>query len=510
MNESRGIYFAMGEDYILQMKNITKKFPGVIALNNVSFDLKQGEVHILMGENGAGKSTLIKILSGSYLADEGEIFIKGKKELIKEPKDAQDLGIASIYQELNLLPELSIAENVFLGHEILTSKGFINWPETYKKTNKLLKEFLDVEIDSRTLIKYLSISQQQIMEIIKAVFLNKKIYIMDEPTSALTKSEVDRLFKLIRKLTKQGKSVIYISHRLSEFGSIGDRVTVLRNGKKIGTYLVKDVDEKFLVQKMIGKKMGKQFPTIDFKIGEEIIRIEGISRQPVLKSVSFSIREGEILGIFGLMGAGRTELLRAIFGADPIDSGKVYIRGVEKTIKSPFDAIISGIGLIPEDRKAQGLILGLSVKDNISVVSLSKMANKWGFINGNIELKKIKEVIDCLEIKTPGYEQEVQYLSGGNQQKVVISKWLLQSSDVLFFDMPTRGIDVGAKREIYNLMVELIKGGKGIILVSDELPEILNMSYRIIVLSSGEITGSFNREEANAEKLMECTEVHVK
>ncbi|ERM91385.1 MAG: Monosaccharide-transporting ATPase [Caldanaerobacter subterraneus] len=495
----------MDEKTILLMKGISKSFPGVQALKNVDFDLMKGEVHGLLGENGAGKSTLIKILTGVYQKDEGEIFLEGKPVVINNPRDALNLGIAAIYQELALQPYLSVAENIFLGHEITKQSKlvrFINWKKTHEEARKILKE-LELDLDLNTPIKELGIGQQQMVEIAKVLSKNAKIVIMDEPTSSLSEKETEELFKVIFRLKEKGISVIYISHRLEEIFKICDRVTVMRDGEKIVTLNPKTTTKDELIRYMVGRTLEQHYPKIETKKGEEALRVENLTRKGLFENISFTAYTGEILGIAGLVGAGRTEIVRAIFGADPIDSGKIYIFGKERKITSPQDAIREGLVLIPEDRKTQGLILIQTVLDNIVLSSLPKY-KKGLLLNYREMTNESFDLIKRLNIKTPTAKKVVKELSGGNQQKVVIAKWLTQKARIFIFDEPTRGIDVGAKVEIYNIMNELVKNGASVIMISSELPEILGMSDRIIVIHEGRVTAEFSREDADQEKIMKA------
>lgn len=489
-------------DGFLRLEGISKSFPGVRALNDVHLNVRKGEVHGLVGENGAGKSTLMKILSGAYVKDKGEIYWQGEKVEINKPKDSESLGIAIIYQEFNLVPQLSISENIWLGRELLISKTvhLIDWPEMHTRTRKLLED-LNLDFDPTRPVAGLGVASQQMVEIAKALSLNAKLLIMDEPTSALSKNEIDQLFSVIQTLKKKGVSVIYISHHLDEVFEICDRGTVLRDGNYVATIDPKETSKDQLIQLMVGRTLDQQYPKIKAKRGKEILRVEKLSREGVLKDISFSAYAGEVLGISGLVGAGRTELVKAVFGADPIDSGKVFIHGKEIKISSPQSAIQAGMGLLPEDRKYEGLVLKLSVKQNISMASLDKIM-RHGLLQLNMEKSKVMDFIKKLRILTPSIEKLVQDLSGGNQQKVVLAKWLASESKILIFDEPTRGIDVGAKVEVYNLMNELVQNGVAVIMVSSEMPELLGMSDRILVMHQGKLECVFNCEEATQEKIL--------
>lgn len=489
-------------EVVLEMKSIYKRFPGVLALDGAHIQVRKGEVHILLGENGAGKSTLVKILAGAYAKDSGEILLHGKHIEITSPKHAQDLGICMIYQELNLIQNLSVAENIFLGREPLSTKikGKIDWKKLYSEAGMIL-ERLQVPVNPRTRVKDLGIAQQQMIEVAKALSTNSRIIIMDEPTAVLTNNEIGTLFKTIRKVQEDGVSIIYISHRLEEFEQIGDRVTVMRDARTIQTLNIADTTTDKLISLMVGRELTDKFPRVDKTIGDETLRVENLNRQGVIKNISFNLHKGEILGIAGLVGSGRTEVARAIFGADPIDSGKIIINGKPVRIRTTQDAIRAGLGFVTEDRKKQGLVLTMSVKDNITLSSLNLLTTH-ARIDLNAEKIIADDFISKLKIKTPGSKQKVMNLSGGNQQKVVLAKWLLSKSKIFIFDEPTRGIDVGAKTEVYHLMNELILGGAAIIMISSELPEILGMSDRVIVMCRGEITMTMKKEEATQEGVL--------
>jgi ribose transport system ATP-binding protein len=482
------------------MRQIRKTFPGVVALDGVNFDLRRGEVHILLGENGAGKSTLIKILSGAYQKDSGSILLDGREVEIRNPRHAQELGVSIIYQELTLVPQLTAGENIFLGREYSLVRGVVDNRRLFRAAQALLDD-LGVRIPARSTVKDLGVAQQQMVEVAKALSLEARILIMDEPTSALTEQEIKILFDVIRRLKEKGVSIIYISHRLEELFEIGDRVTVLRDGTHVGTLAVADVSRFELVRMMVNREVKEQFPKSPARRGGELLRIEGLSRKGILKNISFSLFAGEVLGIAGLLGSGRTELARAIFGADRIDSGTIYVKGRPCRIRSPRGAIRFGIGLLTEDRKTQGLILGLSVKENICLPSLDHFST-LGIMSPRKEVAAVEPLVRELRVKTPSLNQKAAYLSGGNQQKVVMSKWLLSKADVLFFDEPTRGIDVGSKVEIYQWMNRLVAQGAAIAMISSELPEILGMSDRILVMHRGEIVREFAREEATQEMIL--------
>ncbi len=492
----------MENKFVLQMQEIRKTFPGVVALDNVSFDLQRGEVHILLGENGAGKSTLMKILSGAYQKDSGQLLLKGQAVEIKNPKHAIELGIGIIYQELNLVPHLSAAENIFLGREPVRLPGLIDQKAMNQSARRLLTG-LGVNIDPRRLVKELSIAEQQMVEIAKAISLDARILIMDEPTSALTEREITELFTRIRKLKADGVSIIYISHRMEELFEIGDRVTVLRDGAVVGTRNIADVTKPELIRMMVNRELTQQFPKVAAARGKEVLRIEELNRSDELMNISFSLYEGEVLGIAGLLGSGRTELARAIFGLDKPDSGSIHVKGKLQTITSPRQAINLGFGFLTEDRKTQGLVLPLSVQENICLPSIERFS-QLGIVSERQETEAAAQYQKDLRIKTPSLGQRVVNLSGGNQQKVVLSKWLCSHADILIFDEPTRGIDVGSKAETYQLMNQLAASGAAILMISSDLPEVLGMSDRILVMHQGRINGEFSAAEATQEKILHC------
>jgi len=485
---------------LLQMKNISKKFPGVYALKNAHFELNEGEVHALLGENGAGKSTLMKILGGIYSVDEGEIYIQGKKADIKSVKDAQAYGISIIHQELVLVPYMTVAENIYLGREVTGKTGFIDKAAMIEKAQKLLDSF-EVKIKADSLISRLTVAQQQMVEIIKAISFNAKIIVMDEPTSSLTEKEVKFLFDTIKNLKSHGVGIVYISHRMNELFEISDRVTVMRDGEYIGTKITKDTSNDELIAMMVGRELTSYYTRDYNEPGDIILEVKNLNRKSVLKNINFSVRKGEIVGFAGLMGAGRSEVMRAIFGLDPIDSGEILIDGQKVNIKEPNDAMKNGIALVPENRKEEGLFLIQSVKFNITLKILDKFI-KFIKVNKKVENDITNKYIDELSIKTPTSNQLIGNLSGGNQQKVVIAKWLATEPKILILDEPTRGVDVAAKAEIYSIMNKLASAGVSIIMISSELPEIINMSDRVLVMCNGTITGSLNRNEFTQEKIM--------
>lgn len=487
---------------LLQMKNISKSFPGVKALENVELEAYSGEVLALLGENGAGKSTLMKILSGVYIKDNGSIIIQGSEVEIKNIKDAEKLGISIIHQELSLLPNLSIWENIFLGNEIfngLTRR--INKKLLREKAEILLKN-IGFNIDVDTLVKNLNVGERQLIEITKALSKNSKVIIMDEPTTALTDVETDNLFKVINKLKSENMSVVYISHRMDEIFQICDRITVLRDGKYIGDVKTKDITKDDLISMMVGRKLEEQFPYRKSPEGRILLKVENLSYDEKVCDVSFEARSGEILGISGLMGSGRTEMAKTIFGEYKKSSGTIIVDGEEVKIHSPKDAIEKGVCYLSEDRKKEGLILGMSVGHNMTLANLKKYENGIKRINKVQESKSIQEFIKKLSIKTPSSEQLIKYLSGGNQQKVILAKWLMLAPKVLIIDEPTRGIDVGAKKEIYEVLNELKSMGKSIIMISSDMAEILGICDRILIMHEGEIAGELSRAEASQEAIM--------
>jgi ribose transport system ATP-binding protein len=490
------------EKNLIQMNDIEKSFPGVKALDKCQFNLKAGEVHALVGENGAGKSTLMKVLTGVHQEDAGTIFFKGKKVEINSPRKAQDLGISIIYQELNLMPHLTVAENVYIGREAKKNKLFIDKKKLNQKTKDFLN-MLNINLDPQARVKDLTVAKQQMVEIIKALSYQAEVLIMDEPTASLTDSEIEDLFRIVKKLRSEGVGIIYISHRLEELKEISDRITVMRNGNYIDTVATADVEIDTIINMMVGREVYATSNNKSSKNKNEIIlEVKNLTRKGVFKNINFNLKKGEILGMSGLVGAGRTEVARAIFGADKIDAGEIYVHGKKVNIDSPSKSVEVGIGYLSEDRKRYGLALGRDVATNIVLANLKEYMNKFGFIKENKIKKVAQKKVKQLAIKTPDLKQDVKNLSGGNQQKVVIGKWLDRDSEILIFDEPTRGIDVGAKNEIYKLLNSLVEEGKSVIMISSELPEILRMSHRILVMCEGEVTGQLNIEEASKEKIM--------
>lgn len=489
---------------VLQLEGVSKSFPGVKALDGVDFDVLPGEVHVLLGENGAGKSTLIKIISGAYGEDEGAIYMSGERVQIASPIDAIRLGISTIYQEFNLAPHLSVAENLLLGNVRTSSLlGKINWNKMFDDSIALLKQLGIDDIDPGCLVSDLSVAQQRLVEIAKALSVNARIVIMDEPTACLTRSEIESLFQVVKLLTQNGVGIIYISHRLDEVFEIGNRVTILRDGRKVSTLPISEVTRDDLISLMIGRAVGKQSSTLAPLVGGELLRVEHLNTGEKLRDVSFSVKRGEIVGIAGLLGAGRSEVLRAIFGVDAIQSGSVYVDGNQLPLKSPRDAILAGIALLTEDRKRTGLALSLSVRENISLASMDVLAPK-GVIHLKEEEKVARRMIDRLSIRTPGLEQKVVYLSGGNQQKVVFAKWLCRDCKLLLLDEPTKGIDVGAKQEVYGLVSEFARNGGSVIMVSSELSELADLCHRVIIMQDGMMVREIQSDNVSEHSILEA------
>jgi len=486
---------------LLAMRGIDKSFPGVHALRQIDLTLRRGEVLALLGENGAGKSTLIKVLGGAHRPDEGEIRIEGEAVNIHSPADSQRAGVGVIYQEFNLVPSLTARENIFLGHERSTAT-FVNRGDEHQAAIELF-ERLGVSVDPETLCRDLSVAHQPVDKNAKALWLDARIMVMDEPSATLTPKEIERLFEVIRELQAAGIGIIYISHRLEEIFSIADRVTVMRDGGHVTTKLIDQLTRDELIEAMVGRKLENEFPARDVIPGKPRLVARGLTRGDAVRDVSLTVHQGEILGVTGLVGAGRSETARLIFGADRLDAGTVELDGKTLNIRQPRDAIREGICLLTEDRKNQGLILDQSVRHNFGLPNLSRFSSR-GFINQAAEREAFAEFIDTLGIKTPHQEQQAGFLSGGNQQKVVLAKWLARECEVLIFDEPTRGIDVGAKYEIYLLMNDLAAQGKAIIMISSELPEILGMSDRILVMHEGRVTGEITDvAQATQEQIMQ-------
>ena len=485
--------------YVLELKGITKIFPGVKALNNVQFQLKPGEIHALMGENGAGKSTFIKVITGVHKAEEGEMYLDGKKVNFKGPKDAQNAGIAAIYQHVTSYPHLTVTENIFMGHE-KKKKGIIQWKEMHEEANSYLRE-LNADFDATAEMGTLSVAQQQMVEIAKALSMKARIIIMDEPTAALTKRESEELYRIAEKLRDDGASIIFISHRFEDMYRLASRVTVFRDSQYVGTYDVDGITNADLITAMVGREIKDLFPKPKVEFGEEVLRVENLTRTGFFKNVSFAVKKGEILGLTGLVGAGRTEVVQTIFGVEHFDSGKVYLEGKEVHIKKPIDAMKYGIGLLPEDRQKQGLILDWGIGRNITLPELASYG-KNGLTNEKKERQVAKELAERVDTKVVTVFDKANTLSGGNQQKVVVAKILSSDLKVIILDEPTKGVDVGAKAEIYEIMGELAQQGYAIIMISSEMPEILGMCDRIMIMCEGRITGELMREEADQESIL--------
>ncbi|MCC8161711.1 MAG: sugar ABC transporter ATP-binding protein [Lachnospiraceae bacterium] len=487
-------------EYILELKGITKIFPGVKALNNVQFQLLPGEVHALMGENGAGKSTFIKVITGVHKAEEGEMFLDGQKVDFKGPKDAQEAGIAAVYQHPTSYPHLTVAENIFMGHEIVKNH-MIQWNAMYAEANKLL-ENLDADFDARAEMGTLSVAQQQMVEIAKGMSTNARIIILDEPTASLTRSESEKLYRLVDHLKEDGVSIIFISHRFEDMYRLASRVTVFRDSQYIGTYPVDGITNEDLIKAMVGREITTMYPKPEVEIGREMLRVEHLSRAGYFKDVSFSVRAGEILGMTGLVGAGRTEVVEAVCGITHAEEGKVYLEDEELHIRKPADAMQKGIILLPEDRQKEGLIMSWGLGRNVTLPTMGKYA-KHGLNDNKKEREISRDLLESVDTKAVDIFQPASSLSGGNQQKVVVAKALGQEMKVVIMDEPTKGVDVGAKAEMYAIMGELAKQGYAIILISSEMPEILGMADRIVVMCNGRKTGELMRDEATQEIILD-------
>jgi len=487
---------------LIELREITKQFPGVRALDRVSFAVREGEVHALLGENGAGKSTLIKILTGAYQPDSGAILWRGQPVHFADTRQSQALGIVAIYQELSLYPDLTVAENIFMGHQPRTRAGLVNWRVMAERARAILHELDADDLDIAWPVRGLSVGNQQRIEIAKALSQNARVLIMDEPTAALTQHDVERLFEIVRRLRERGVAIVYISHRLEEVFRLADRVTVLRDGQVVGDTLeVSKTNQGELIRMMVGRTLDTFFPKGAAKIGDTVLEVRGLTYRRAVRDVSFSLRQGEIVGLAGLIGAGRSELAHVIFGITPADSGQIIVNGRPVTIRTPRDAMALGIAYVPEDRKNQGLLTAMNVRENITLAVLRELL-RGVFVDSRAEERTARDFVSALHIRASSLEQRVKELSGGNQQKVVVAKWLACKPRVLILDEPTRGIDVGAKAEIHRLMSELAQQGIAILMISSELPEILGMSDRILVIRQGRLVAEFDRAGATQEKVI--------
>ena len=490
-------------EFVLELKGITKTFPGVKALDNVHFQLRPGEIHALMGENGAGKSTFIKVITGVHQLDEGEIYLNGEKVEFRNPKDAQNWGIAAIYQHVTCYPDLNVTENIFMGHEKIQKRTRrILWKEMHAEANKLLKE-LGANFDAKALMGALSVAEQQIVEIAKALSTNAKIIIMDEPTAALTRNESEELYRITEKLRDSGTSVIFISHRFEDMYRLASKVTVFRDSKYIGSWGVHDISNEDLIVAMVGREIKQLFPKTEAVIGEEVLSVENLGRTGFFAGVSFTLRKGEILGLTGLVGAGRSEVCQALFGIEPADKGRILIKGKETKVTSPLQAMKQGIGYLPEDRQQQGLILSWGIDKNITLPSLDRLSSK-GWLNKKKEEAIASVLSKKVNVKTPSIYNLASSLSGGNQQKVAVAKLLTTDLDIIILDEPTKGVDVGAKSAIYEIISDLACQGYGVIMVSSEMPEVLSMSDRILVMREGRITAEIESKIATQEAILEA------
>ncbi len=487
------------DDIMLEVRNISKAFPGTQALEQVSLAVRKGEVHAILGENGAGKSTLMLILAGVHQEDSGEILLEGNPVEIHDPHHAQTLGISMVHQDLSLAPSLSVAENMFANRQPLTRLGMVDFPKLYRQTREALAQF-EIDIDPRQPVRELSVALQQVVEIATALSRKAKVLILDEPTSALTAHETAILFKIIRRLRDQGVTILYITHKLSEVMEIADRFTVLRDGRVVGTLETKEATEDDIVHMMVGRELSQYFPDLGEVTDECLFEVRNLTGR-TFRNVSFKLYKGEVLGIAGLAGAGRTDMARAIFGADPLLSGEVYLNGQRVEIRSPADAVKLGLGYVPEDRKEAGLFLSLTVRENTVAAGLKLFSNAI-FMDHRKMLLAVTDIVRSLDIKTPSLEQQVMNLSGGNQQKVMLAKWLVVNPKVLIVDEPTRGVDVGVKADVHQLLRDLATRGVGVIMISSELPEVLGMSDRILVMREGEIVGEISHADATEENVM--------
>ncbi|NMB88540.1 MAG: sugar ABC transporter ATP-binding protein [Chloroflexi bacterium] len=490
-------------DYILELRNISKRFSGVEVLHGVSFSLRPGEVHALLGENGAGKSTLVKVMTGIHQPDGGEIYLNGERVTFDDTLASRQAGITAIYQELSLFPDLDVAENIFIGRQPTTRAGRIDWKTLYREAGRLL-DSLGVQLDLKQKARSLSIAQQQMVEIARAFSVNARILIMDEPTSALTLNEVSDLFKLVRRLRDEGTAITFISHRLEELYELADRVTILRDGYYVDTRPIQGVERDELIRMMVGRTISNLFPKQDVPAGETVLKVKNLTRSGVFRNISFELRKGEILGMAGLVGAGRTDVARALFGVEPATSGSIEIEDREVKITSPEQAIRMGVAYVPEDRQAHGLIPPMSIVANISLPLLKEYATA-GWVKERDERSSTYEAARQMELRAKNMWQKARELSGGNQQKVVLAKWLATQPRILILDEPTRGIDVGTKAAVHALMSKLAAEGMAILMISSELPEVLGMSDRVLVMREGQITAHFTRQEATQEKIIQAS-----
>lgn len=492
-----------GSNNLLRMEGISKSFPGVQALKDVKFDVNRGEIHALVGENGAGKSTLMKVLTGALMPNEGQIFWRDQTAAIHSPSDAQNLGISMIHQELSLIPYLTVGKNVYLGREPRGRiPGLVDWKKLYSQTDTLLEQ-LTLDVDPRMDVSELSIAQQQMVEVAKALSLNADLIAMDEPTSSLTDRETEILFQVMRSLKAKGVAIIFITHRLEEVFEISDRITVLRDGRHIATAATAELNQDKVVQLMVGRELGEMYPYSETEQRSVVLRAQGLADGAELHEASFELHGGEILGVAGLIGAGRTALAETLFGLRPATAGEIELAGEKVRLRSAKQAIHHGMGFVPEDRKLQGLFLNMAVRENVTISATSLVSN-LGFLNTPKANNLAREYVEKLDIRTPSLRQRVRNLSGGNQQKVIIARWLTLKPRLLILDEPTRGVDVGAKAEIHALMRQLAQEGVGVLMISSELPEVLGVSDRIIVMHDGRITGRFDRDEATQDKIMQA------
>ncbi|MGQ9907948.1 MAG: sugar ABC transporter ATP-binding protein [Candidatus Flexifilum sp.] len=488
-------------ELLLELSHISKSFPGVKALDDVQFDLRRGEVHALLGENGAGKSTLIKIISGVYKQDSGEMRINGQSVSFNSPREAQLMGVATIYQELSLYPELTVAENIFLGHAPRTRLGILDWRAMNQRAREIL-DSLDIhDMDVTTRVGTMTVGNRQRVEICKALSRDARILIMDEPTASLSEADVQRLFAIVRKLRERGVGIIYISHRMEEVFTLADRVTVLRDGQYVATKPVSETDHDDLIAMMVGRTIDQMFPKLEAEVGAPVLEVRNLVRRPLTRGVSFTLRAGEIVGLAGLVGSGRSEVAQVIFGINPAESGEIRIDGRPVRIRQPSEAMKLGIAYVPEDRGVQGLVRQMNVRENAAMAMLRELSNGL-FLDFRRERELARKTIQDLSVRAYSINQVVNKLSGGNQQKIVVGKWLARRPRVLIMDEPTRGIDVGAKAEIHRLMSQLAQQGMAVLMISSELPEVLGMSDRILVMRGGRIVAEFTREEATQEKVV--------